>query len=131
MTAKFGEHCNNVNVIAPAVFRKIIEGYAGNTIPFNFDWLAEPLPPARPEPVPVDLTGWSASMAFTVNGLTVLTLTSVLGGGIVLGGTPCNVAITLSPTQSQLLIGASFARLNLIDPLGGVYTKADLQYILR
>jgi hypothetical protein len=60
-----------------------------------------------------------------------VTLTSTLNSGIVLNGTPCNVVTELSPAQSTLLSGKTYARLNLIDALGNIYTKANLEYWLR
>ena len=130
----FGRDCDEDNrIIKSLCYQGVVEGYAGNTIVFQFNW-ASKSSTNPPVITPIDLTGWTAIMDFKLKATDVtplLTLTSALNGGIVLNGSPDNIVTTLTPTQSLSLgVGKFVTDLKLTDTNGNVYTKASMQYVL-
>ena len=73
----------------------------------------------------INLTGYSAVLTIskTIDDIPDLTLTDTIGDGIILGGTPSNIAIEITHTQTTLLSAGSFVyRLRLTDSLLRVNT---------
>jgi hypothetical protein len=87
--------------------------YSGTTFRREFRWLPDGV-------VPVDFTGWSATMNIgTPNTIAVMTLTDT-NGGIILSTTG-QIIITLSPARSVVMTpGVLFYNLDLQNPDGDI-----------
>ena len=80
----------------------------------------------------IDLTGYSAKMDIKTRGGTEVLLALTDSSGIVLGGTPNNITITITAAQSATLGAGTFASdLVLTTPLSTVNTLFSFNLTLR
>jgi hypothetical protein len=96
------------------------EEYEGDTLTMSFAY-------KNPDGTLIDLTGYTAKMDICTEALATPTLTLTDTTGITLGGTPNNIVVVLTPSQTHTTLGVGnfVYDLELTDTLAQVNTLIE------